>query len=256
MDKVREQIIGSYLARLGQDKKEQVETWMDSETWFTAQEAKDAGFIDTITGAVEIAARVQNFNLSAFGRVPEAVAVAGKQPAAQNKPQPNTIMKNLLKLLATAGVIANSDVSEDSACAEAKTYLDKLTTENKDLNAKLTNLNTRVQELLTDQAEAAIQAAVDSKRIKDDKDLRAKWVAAYLNDPESTKALLDAIEVQTPAPATRQPAGHPPINTGAAGNSADEQMVALENELKNETDGSKRYAIVNKIKKLREGATA
>ena len=63
--------IGGTLVQTYQDKTgasdEQVTAWMNNETWFTAQEALEAGFIDEITGDTTAKNR---FDLSVYDRVP------------------------------------------------------------------------------------------------------------------------------------------------------------------------------------------
>ena len=58
LDKVRGSILGTYLSKI-KDKatSEEVSDFMDAETWFSAQEAKDYGFIDEITDPIEIEAK-------------------------------------------------------------------------------------------------------------------------------------------------------------------------------------------------------
>lgn len=72
-------LVNTYMSRSGKDEAE-VRALMDAETWFTAEEALAAGFIDTITGQADKAAMAR-FDLSVFARAP----VALKQPAP---PQP------------------------------------------------------------------------------------------------------------------------------------------------------------------------
>lgn len=55
LDKIQTGIVNAYSERSGASG-EQVQAWMDAETWFTAEEALAAGFIDEITDAVKIAA--------------------------------------------------------------------------------------------------------------------------------------------------------------------------------------------------------
>lgn len=55
LDKIQTGIVNAYAARSGKSIQ-QIEDWMDAETWFTAEEALAAGFIDEITDAVKIAA--------------------------------------------------------------------------------------------------------------------------------------------------------------------------------------------------------
>lgn len=65
--KMSGEMVALYEKRTGQSA-EQIESWMKATTYFTAQEAKDSGFIDTITDGE---AKATIFNLSAYGEVPE-----------------------------------------------------------------------------------------------------------------------------------------------------------------------------------------
>lgn len=78
LEKVEGSIVNDYTKKTGKDA-EQVVAWMDAETWFTAQEAVDNGFVDRLA---EPAAKAKNtWNLSAFKKAPEALA--GPPPAIE-----------------------------------------------------------------------------------------------------------------------------------------------------------------------------
>lgn len=66
--------IGGTLVQAYQDKTgasdEQITAWMNDETWFTAQEALEAGFVDEITGETTAQNR---FDLSVYDRVPRSL---------------------------------------------------------------------------------------------------------------------------------------------------------------------------------------
>jgi ATP-dependent Clp endopeptidase proteolytic subunit ClpP len=70
LDKVGGSLARVYAEKSGQDD-DQVQEWMDAETWFTAEEAKAAGFVDTITKGKVIEARA---DMSAFRNIPTALA--------------------------------------------------------------------------------------------------------------------------------------------------------------------------------------
>lgn len=82
LDKVDSTLVTTYAKRTGASA-EQITEWMAAETWFTAEEAKDAGFVDQVTEdeAQAEASASPTWNLSAFlARV--------SRPAAASKPQP------------------------------------------------------------------------------------------------------------------------------------------------------------------------
>lgn len=70
LEKVDETLVTTYANHTGKTAEEILQ-WMAAETWFTAQEALDAGFVDEIT-----AAPVRNqhrWDLSAYARAPKLV---------------------------------------------------------------------------------------------------------------------------------------------------------------------------------------
>lgn len=75
LEKIDGTLAATYAARTGQTV-EQCAEWMAAETWFTADEAKAAGFVDSI--AEDAPSPSASWNLSAFD----------KAPAPANKPKP------------------------------------------------------------------------------------------------------------------------------------------------------------------------
>lgn len=73
LDKIRQNMVGAYVAKSGKSA-EQISEWMDAETWFTAEEALEAGFIDEITDALAIAASANRFSrLARFRHAPRSL---------------------------------------------------------------------------------------------------------------------------------------------------------------------------------------
>lgn len=60
LDKIRDSLVGTYAKKTGKDA-ETIKRWMDEETWFSAEEAKANGFVDTITDEVSFSASVRSF---------------------------------------------------------------------------------------------------------------------------------------------------------------------------------------------------
>lgn len=87
LEKVDGTLAASYAARTGASM-EQVRAWMDAETWFTGQEAVDAGFADRVAEAPAKAATTaaQAWDLSAFANTPKPAA-GQKPPVAASKLQ-------------------------------------------------------------------------------------------------------------------------------------------------------------------------
>jgi ATP-dependent Clp protease protease subunit len=55
--KFNDSIVNFYSNVTGKDK-ETIQDWMNNETWFTAQEAKDNGFVNSITGQVQFTNKI------------------------------------------------------------------------------------------------------------------------------------------------------------------------------------------------------
>lgn len=81
LDKISDaSIVRTYAAKTGADE-DQIREWMNEETWFTAEEAKDEGFIDVIAARSESQAKVDPAILAQFKRAPAALLAAA--PATQ-----------------------------------------------------------------------------------------------------------------------------------------------------------------------------
>lgn len=115
LEKIDGIIAADYARRTGATA-DQVRAWMDAETWFTAQEAIDAGFIDAIDPNTQAdanaSASARSWNLSAYANAPEE----WKKPvAAKAMPKPmNSAESDFL-----AGLSANYQ----SAIALASTFV-------------------------------------------------------------------------------------------------------------------------------------
>lgn len=76
LDKVDNTIIADYEKKTGKTR-DQIIAWMDAETWFTAQEALDNGFVDSVfsgeTTESNASAKTKNWNLAAFENAPKAL---------------------------------------------------------------------------------------------------------------------------------------------------------------------------------------
>jgi len=79
IDKMATNMVNTYAGRTGIDA-ETVTDLLNEETWMNAEEALDFGFIDEITGEIEVAA---NFDLNKFDNVPMHVLAQyiGKKPS-------------------------------------------------------------------------------------------------------------------------------------------------------------------------------
>jgi ATP-dependent Clp protease, protease subunit len=81
LDKMSATLINTYV-NVSEQKEEQVKKWLKDETWFTAKEAKDAGFIDEIIEKIEAKA---SHDLSDFNNVPKELLTTAKQEPSNSK---------------------------------------------------------------------------------------------------------------------------------------------------------------------------
>lgn len=92
LDKIRETIVGVYEDKTGLPTADLIDA-MDAETWYTAQEALDAGFIDEIGVALEAAASIDTNVLASMGykHIPKVVNVGvDTDPQTEGEPAEDT----------------------------------------------------------------------------------------------------------------------------------------------------------------------
>jgi ATP-dependent Clp protease, protease subunit len=70
LEKIDGTIAADYARKTGASN-DQVVAWMDAETWFTAQEALDAKFIDAIDSNTKSDSKSAQWNLSAYANAPK-----------------------------------------------------------------------------------------------------------------------------------------------------------------------------------------
>lgn len=83
LDKISSVMISTYMKVSGQSE-DQIKQWLDDETWFTAQEAKDAGFISEITDGVDEQA---SYNVNIYDNVPDKLMAEFKKNSSKSKKQ-------------------------------------------------------------------------------------------------------------------------------------------------------------------------
>ena len=115
MDKIKENMANVYSARTGVDA-ETVNGLMDDETWMNAAEALDFGFIDSITGEIELAA---SFDLAKFDNIPSHVlAMFVKEPLVEKQ------VTNKPSAVADPTKVDNTMTEEEKKAAAAKAKVD------------------------------------------------------------------------------------------------------------------------------------
>lgn len=97
LEKISGQLAGIYARQTGMSLAD-AQTAMDAETWYTAQEAVDAGFATSVALPPDEEAQaardaLASFDFSVFSRTPEPLKVAASaaRPGARQKAAPQTI---------------------------------------------------------------------------------------------------------------------------------------------------------------------
>lgn len=159
-EKMQKGIVAAYVAKTGKSVEE-IEEKMDEETWFTAEEALDFGFIDEITDPLEAAALLSDVSrelLSKFRHPPSALvdSAAPRNSAPAPKPDPMKILTaSLATLLAT---MSGKTLTEASTEADVKAALEATDTKVKALEKDKVDLTARA-----DTAEKSVTALQGEK---------------------------------------------------------------------------------------------
>jgi ATP-dependent Clp protease protease subunit len=121
LGKVKEALISAYVKKTGMDR-EAVEALVNAETWFTAEEAVDAGFADEIIDEVAIAA---SFDVRRYSRTVPTAAVEilarhnTQEPEMSTKPNAGAETPEQMEARIREEVTANLKKDQDNATAAA-----------------------------------------------------------------------------------------------------------------------------------------
>jgi ATP-dependent Clp endopeptidase proteolytic subunit ClpP len=192
LDKIRESLVGTYASKTGKDY-ETIKKWMDSETWFSAAEAKEAGFVDEVTDEIAFAASAWSFQ-----NAPEAIKSGSQKNISKPQPKP---MNKLLQSLAAAGLISSADVAEDTAVTEFDINFANFKKAKADAQAAL-------DEIAKAKVATIVDAAIADGRIA--AAVKDAWIAQIQADAKAAELLA---AIQAPKPGS-DPVGSP---AGAGG---------------------------------------
>tara|TARA_Y100001937_G_scaffold2861_1_gene3720 strand:- start:4057 stop:5043 length:987 start_codon:yes stop_codon:yes gene_type:complete len=142
LDKIKQELINIY-ANKTQLSEETISSMMDKETWLTSQEAKEMGFIDTITEPIKVAA---SFDFSKFTNV-DSKEVNNRLQLINNIKK--TKMTEELKswFNGVKEEIVNAVKGEVVAEAPAKEEVSVVLSDNEEIVNKLTDLSNEKEEL-------------------------------------------------------------------------------------------------------------
>jgi hypothetical protein len=131
LDKLKENIISAYAGRTG-IKREELGAMMDEETWMTAKEAKDFGFITDITERLNVYNSFERFDISQFAKRPRNFM--SKKPEA--KPEDVAEIPAVVETPVLPENKAEDKVTLKIDASEFRSKLDALTSRIEELGKK------------------------------------------------------------------------------------------------------------------------
>lgn len=119
LTQTNDNMVKVYMAKTGANE-DQVRAWMKKTTWFTPQEAVDAGFVDRIE-AFENQLEAQPFVLAAkYKNVPNELKAQGSKPPTKSQSVMNEHLKKLLARWGWSSDKSETDVVLDLDALKAK----------------------------------------------------------------------------------------------------------------------------------------
>lgn len=241
LDKHKDAIAGIYEKKTGK-AREELNAKMSDETWFTGDEAKAFGFVDTVTDEATIAA-CASFDFSRFRRVPEAVVKATPSTAKRGEATPPTNQMNrekIVALLKKHGATVDDKATDEQLLGQLETILASKQTEAPKQpeqpkaqapSAEILSLQNEI-EALKKQNEAerkgrienAVQKAIDESRIPANQ--KDKWVARALAD----ETVLNDIAELPENPAGTNPVS-PSVQADASPKDTAEHLLKIKNPI-------------------------
>jgi ATP-dependent Clp endopeptidase proteolytic subunit ClpP len=122
LDRIRMNMVNAYAAKSGQET-EQIEAWMDDETWFTAEQAQAAGFVDEITDGMAIAASANFRALAKYRNAPADLTARAQQ--MENPSEPEIVAEEPALEEAIEATVVSESVPEAQPVSEAEAELEK-----------------------------------------------------------------------------------------------------------------------------------
>jgi ATP-dependent Clp protease protease subunit len=179
LDKIDSSLRKDYTTRTGKSDEE-VSAWMDAETWFSADEAKENGFVDNIVTNVKTADNV--FDLTQYGNVPQALGNF-TPPVKVETPK-----KEQTKEITMDGKIDEKMAVLEQRLAEAEARAKDSEAKAKASAEKMAEYEARVE----DMARATFKKDVEARVGSDDAEL---FLACYGKlGSEEIEALIGKIE--------------------------------------------------------------
>jgi ATP-dependent Clp endopeptidase proteolytic subunit ClpP len=140
LDKLKENIISAYAGRTG-IKREELGAMMDEETWMTAKEAKDFGFITDITERLNVYNSFERFDISQFAKRPRNFM----SKKSESKPE---VIADVPAVIEASSEITEIELSAEEkvvfSLKEQAALVPSLRAKITDLEAKLTSMDEEI----------------------------------------------------------------------------------------------------------------
>lgn len=163
LDKAAEQIRDTYVARTGLDASE-VERLMSAETWLTAEEALELGFVTEVVDAKTVTAEFDPSDFSQIpGRFAKLVAALGVAEHTSEQTKEFEMDKNLRAMLVSLGM--DSALSDADAQAWAVANLTKIVASKPEVDVKALAEALKPADKTADITNAVL-AAVEAREAK------------------------------------------------------------------------------------------
>lgn len=208
MDKFKETIVTSYANRTGIDAAE-IEKMMDEETWFTAEEAMAAGFVDMIDEVDESSQPSNSFHgriMNSFRNAPESVKQlfpASKNQSLELPPLDTTSVgsgrrdqgkhkEEPMKLDELKAQMKQAGIDVDALQAAADT-VPAITAERDTARTELTTLQAAIGDATADEVKAALAARTTARDQALDDIVTARRALKMTGDDEKDVTAAKAI---------------------------------------------------------------
>lgn len=122
LDRIRMNMVNAYAAKSGQEP-ELIESWMDAETWFTAEQAQAAGFVDEITDGMAIAASANFRALAKYRNTPADLTARAEQ--MENPSAPEIVAEEPEVIETPEATVVSESVPEEQPVTEPEAEVEK-----------------------------------------------------------------------------------------------------------------------------------
>ena len=160
MDKMSDRLVNIYVSKTGKDEIE-IRDWMDNETWFTADEALEAGFINYVDEPIALAAKFDISKLN-YKNTSLVVEMFNSNKKLFKMEKQFEELKNFI-----SDIFAKNNKVEEVKILDNEEVSEKMEVLEKAIEASKTNIDELSASL--EEKESNIVALVDEVKVLEDK---------------------------------------------------------------------------------------